>query len=332
MRDFQPLRAIEAINSMFQHRPKVIVNIENMPKVEKVDNAMPILPESSASIEAQIDAFVDSGKTCNGKPYSKASKYVYSQNIKTLMQRMREPNLDFLVKKVPQVLAHLHKVDEPSELQDAYHARLSSRAFETVAVVFLPLAGTKDHNERIVAKHQYNEWLKVHPMLKQKGQVKDYGGKIWTDIVREMTEKVHKSRNKLHKLILSLYTDTPPRRSMDYTNMLINVPDDHEHNILIFQPNMKKFIFNKYKTVNKKGPQHILIESPSLIKIIEEFLKEHPKQKYLLMRNGEPLDDKQIREILRTELGTKSSSFGIQAIRRLFATYIIKEKETNPRN
>ena len=165
VRDFQPLRAIEAINSMFQHRPKVIVNIESMPKVEKVDNAMPILPESSASIEDQIDAFVDSGKTRNGKPYSKASKYVYSQNIKTLMQRMREPNLDFLVKKVPQVLAHLDKVDEPSALQDAYHARLSSRAFETVAVVFLPLARTKDHNERIVAKHQYNEWLKVNPML-----------------------------------------------------------------------------------------------------------------------------------------------------------------------
>ena len=79
VRDFQPLRAIEAINSMFQHRPKVIVNIEGMPKVEKVDNAMPILPESSASIEDQIDAFVDSGKTRNGKPYSKASKYVYSQ-------------------------------------------------------------------------------------------------------------------------------------------------------------------------------------------------------------------------------------------------------------
>ena len=58
---------------------------------------------------------------------------------KTLMQRMRQPNLDFLVKKVPQVLAHLYKVDEPSESQDAYHARLSSRTFETVAVVFLPL-------------------------------------------------------------------------------------------------------------------------------------------------------------------------------------------------
>ena len=101
-----------------------------------------------------------------------------------------------------------------------------------------------------------------------------------------MTEKVSKSRNKLHKLILSHYTDTPPSRSMDYSKMLTNVADDHEHNILIFQPNMKKLIFKKYKTVHKKGSQHILIESPALIKILEELLKEHPNHKYLLMRNG----------------------------------------------
>jgi cyanate lyase len=50
------------------------------------------------------------------------------------------------------------------------------------------------------------------------------------------------------------------------------------------------------------------------------------------MRNGKPLDGKQIRQILRTELGTKSSAFDIQAIRRLFATYIIKKKKSNPRN
>ena len=62
---------------------------------------------------------------------------MYSQDKKTLMRRMSELNLDFLVKKVPQVLAHLDKVNEPSKSQDAYHARLSSRAFENVAVVFL---------------------------------------------------------------------------------------------------------------------------------------------------------------------------------------------------
>ena len=38
-----------------------------------------------------------------------------------------------------------------------------------------------------------------------------------------------------------------------------------------------------------------------------------------------------LRDIIRTEIGTKESQFGVQMIRRVFATYIIKEHETNPR-
>ena len=146
-----------------------------------------------------------------------------------------------------------------------------------------------------------------------------------------MTKKIKSSKNELHRLILSLYTDTPPRRSLDYANMLINVPDDKVHNILVFTPKVKQFIFNEYKTSNKKGPQHIPIVSPALIKILDDHLKKHPDQKYLLMRNGNALNDVQIREIIRKEIGPKETPFGGQMIRRLFATYIVKENETNPR-
>ena len=38
-----------------------------------------------------------------------------------------------------------------------------------------------------------------------------------------------------------------------------------------------------------------------------------------------------IREIVRNEIGSKDKPFGIRMIRRLFATFLIKEKETNPR-
>ena len=49
------------------------------------------------------------------------------------------------------------------------------------------------------------------------------------------------------------------------------------------------------------------------------------------MRKGEALDDKQVREILRTEMGSKKTQFGVRAIRRHFATYLIHEKKMNPR-
>ena len=84
-----------------------------------------------------------------------------------------------------------------------------------------------------------------------------------------MQRKIKSSKNELHRLILSLYTDTMPRRSLDYAHMLINVPDNKEDNILIFTLKEKKFIFNKYKASNKKGAQEIPIASAPLIKILD---------------------------------------------------------------
>ena len=49
------------------------------------------------------------------------------------------------------------------------------------------------------------------------------------------------------------------------------------------------------------------------------------------MHKGQALTDSQVREILRKEMGSKKTQFGIRAIRRLFATYLIEEKKTNPR-
>ena len=107
----------------------------------------------------------------------------------------------------------------------------------------------------------------------------------------------------------------PPRRRLDYSNMLINEPDDKTSNILVFTPKVKMFIFNQYKTSNKKGPQHTTIMSPALIKILDEHLNNHPNQKNLLIPN-----DTQIREIVRQEIGLKETPFWMQMIQRLFAT------------
>ena len=247
------------------------------------------------------------------------------------MNRMHKTDLNFLITDVPSVLAFLDKVDSSKTGAEAYLSRQSSRSYETAIVTMLPLAKTNDPNDRVIVKDQYNQWLTAHKLLPTPSQIKNYGGATWTSAVREMNKKIKSSKNELHKLILPLYTDTPPRRSLDYAEMLINIPDNKEDNILIFTPKTKMFIFNKYKTSNKKGPQHIPIISPSLIKILNEHLKNNPNQKYLLMRNDKALNDTQIREIVRTEIGSKDKPFGIQMLRRLFATYIVKENETNPR-
>ena len=185
------------------------------------------------------------------------------------MNRLHYKNLDFLLTDVPGVLRFLDEVDNSKDGREKYQARQSSRGYETAAVTYLPLARTDDPHDRVVAKSQYNEWLTQHKLLPTPGQVKYYNGLTWETAVREMQKKIKSSKNELHKLILSLYTDTPPRRSLDYTSMLINEPDDKENNLLIFTPKVKKFVFNKYKTSEKKGSQEIDMISPSLIKIFK---------------------------------------------------------------
>ena len=241
---------------------------------------MPHVQESSAPIEEQIKAYLETATTGKGTPLSKTSKYMYRENMKTMMNRMNKTNFDFIVNEVPNMIDYFDQVDNSETGPKKYLARMRACNFYSAVVAILPIATAQDIYERIVVNDQYNQWLKAHPIIKTPGKVKDYGG-TWESIVREISDKVKKSKNELHKLILSLYSDTPPRRSLDYTDMLISVPDDHTHNILIFKPDMKKFIFNEYKVAYKKGPQHILITSPPLISIIDDFLKNHPDQKYL---------------------------------------------------
>ena len=97
----------------------------------------------------------------------------------------------------------------------------------SAVVALIPLAKTHDMNEHIIVKDQYHQWLKVHPVFKTSGKVKDYS-RTWETIIREISAKVKNSKNKLHKLILSLYCDAPPQRALDYTSLLINAPQDHK--------------------------------------------------------------------------------------------------------
>ena len=79
--------------------------------------------------------------------------------------------------------------------------------------------------------------------------------------------------------------------------MKINQPDTGEYNVLIFNEKEKKFIFNKYKNAKKTGKQIIPIENPDLINVLKTYLSTHKNNEYLLMRNDEGLDKKDIENI-----------------------------------
>lgn len=94
----------------------------------------------------------------------------------------------------------------------------------------------------------------------------------------------------LQHLILSLYTDIPPRRNQDYLNMYIvkswndKMPTDKNY----LDMANKKLVFNVYKTAKKYGAQTQDIPE-SLWASLQQFLKHHPLWKGVAKRKSEPV-------------------------------------------
>jgi hypothetical protein len=101
-------------------------------------------------------------------------------------------------------------------------------------------------------------------------------------------------------VVLSLYTDIPPRRNQDYADMFVvgkwNDKMDTNKNYLDLLGN--QFVFNKYKTSKKYGTQFVQIPR-ELHEAITMLLKHHPLHKgkitnktefrFLTYSDGQPL-------------------------------------------
>lgn len=138
---------------------------------------------------------------------------------------------------------------------------------------------------------------------------------------RKITEDQY---NKLFEcLVLSLYTKIPPRRNVDYQDMLIvkkNTTQDATNNFLDVAS--KKFIFNKYKTAGAYKTQTLDIPD-DLMKIITLYLKHRPKieedhNQFLVSFVGEPYtQNNSITRILNKIFDGK---VGASMLRKLYLT------------
>jgi hypothetical protein len=138
---------------------------------------------------------------------------------------------------------------------------------------------------------------------------------------RKITEEQY---NKLFEcLVLALYTKIPPRRNVDYQDMLIvrkNTTQDATNNFLDVAS--KKFIFNKYKTAGSYKTQTLDIPD-DLMKIINLYLKHRPKMEedtnqFLVSFNGEPYtQNNSMTRILNKIFDAK---VGASMLRKLYLT------------
>ena len=273
----------------------------------------------------------------NNKKITDSSRKLYNANFVRLNDGNPVLKFDFL-KDVPTITDKLSKY-KPNT-QRGYIIAITSLMGDLKDTN--PKKYKKTYEEYYKILTQYNTTLKdqtaqsanekenwITPEKKQ--EVIDECDKIIVEIgnKRKITEDQY---NKLFEcLVLGLYTKIPPRRNVDYQDMLIlkkPLLDTTTHNLLDVAN--KKFIFNKYKTAGAYKTQSIDIPD-DLMKIITLYLKHRPKvgtlphgetiedtNQFLVSFNGEPYtQNNSMTRILNKIFNAK---VGASMLRKLYLT------------
>jgi len=88
----------------------------------------------------------------------------------------------------------------------------------------------------------------------------------------ELSQLYLKATSDRDKAMLAIYSLAPPRRVMDYTDMMVvdTEPTDTDKNYLLMEGEKGYFIFNKYKTAGAYGKQEFEVPS-ALMKILRRI-------------------------------------------------------------
>lgn len=171
-------------------------------------------------------------------------------------------------------------------------------------------------------KENWIEWNEVKEKQRQLTEEVDMFANL-----KSITENQFNTLLKL--VVLSLYTETPPRRNQDYLDMYVGKATTDSKNYLDLSA--KQFVFNKFKTSKTYGQQVIDIPEP-LMKIIKIYLKHHPSKsktdyKFLVYYDGSPMVIvNSITRILNKVFGKNIGSSMLRHI-YLSSKYDIKEME-----
>ena len=129
-------------------------------------------------------------------------------------------------------------------------------------------------NKNEKSEKQAENWISSEDIQKLKDE-------RWNVLSEKIGNKARISPELFNQLmghlIVSLYTDTAPRRNQDYMKMVIvkkwndKMPTDANYLDLAGD----RFIFNVYKTARKYG-QHIVNVTKGVAEVLKKYLKYHP--------------------------------------------------------
>lgn len=240
-----------------------------------------------------------------------STKKLYMHNLKKLNDGKEIKDFKFL-KKVEIILEQINQ--KPKNTGRSY----------LIAIV----SALKGKDDKLYAKYypyleQINADLKINTTKSEKQEEnwlsqdvimekqKQYMAYLPKKSKKELTEAEYNAL--LDLVVLSLYTLTPPRRSLDYISMIVsadtsNPAFNYYHNGV--------FVFNSYKT-QKVYKSQIEAVPKDLNDILKVYLKYKPKNEHFLCYyDGTPLNhSNQITRILNRVFGNKIS---VNMLRNIF--------------
>lgn len=231
------------------------------------------------------------------KKVSESTANLYVKNLWTLNGGAPFKNLAFL--------RNTTAVDEIL----AKYADSTRKTFLASIVSVLSLVKDKPTYKKIY-QHYYDEMMKKSAEMRgaettgEKTDKQKDNWIEWDEVLKAKTDLYNSVKsfvgqklitpqqyNELLTLVvLSLYTEIPPRRNQDYQEMFVvgkwNDKMDTTKNYLDLLGN--QFVFNKYKTAKKYGTQFVsLANAPMLMEAITMLLKHHPLHKGRITKNTE---------------------------------------------
>ena len=301
-----------------------------MKLIPRINIHQSAIPSQHLDLFTRIDELTKVMKANNGQDIQDSTKELYNGIIKRFIERYNydrgfkgKADLNFVVHDIDKVIAWLDK--------QPIHSR---KQYESVIIKYLPLTSVSD-DEKHKAYERYTAWLKNQDP--NPGRYKEFYGEdlttgkknvkyTWPLLVKNVDHIIkHLNPTPIQKMFMLLFTRVPPRRSKDYSLMVISDKDDGITNT--YNPKTHQFHFNQYKNSPKSGPQTNDIESKELINSLNNFVSKNPNNKYLFEKNGRALLKDDIQKILRDNIGKRFGiPFGVNAVRHLFATYIFKNK------
>jgi hypothetical protein len=183
---------------------------------------------------------------------------------------------------------------------------------------------SKESNSKSIT--QSKNWIDWDDVLAKRDEL----AKLVDDFKDNKELSAEQYTTLLHFLILSLYTDIPPRRNQDYQSMVVtrtwnkDMPDDVNY----YSISNHSFIFNRYKTASTYGRQIISLNKDNpLIDTINLYLKHHPVLRgklntvnvsFLVTHDNKPLSN--INSITRILNSIFDKHIGSSMLRSIYLT------------